>query len=528
MLRTITSFICLIILASSNISAQYSWSSCSNYGKIDYGKYWVRNNIWGSGSAGAGSQCTYANSEKSWKAEAQHTDPGSVGKVKGYPQCVRGWSVGDGFLIQNTGLPVQVSALTKAKGRWKISTPTSSNGYYLCLWDLYLHSSASPGTGTANINLQVFQYIRDYTGYYGSSTFTNLPQTTIGGNTFRYKEGSIPQAATERVLTMFLMPYASTSAPSVMGSQDATIDLKGIIDFWKNAGKIPSNYYLSSIQTGFEIIQGGSFVTQDYWTAIQNEPDGGGTVTPPPSGGGTTTIYGDALASDWADWSWSSTRDFNNTNQIKSGSKSLRVNYTSTYGGLVLRKGTGVSASNLTDIRFWVYANSARTLTFYTSSQDGSGNSPSISFTTTANAWKEIVITKAQLGNPSTIKKITFQAGNFTGDVIYDDIRYTTSGSARTEEPTVVYRSSTPSELEQTIEVKAYPNPATDNLYIDIDQVEGNAQVMLLDMSGRLVQISEVTGQSSVSIPVGHLARGLYFLRVVEKDKVKTIKIELN
>jgi hypothetical protein len=31
--------------------------------------------------------------------------------------------------------------------------------------------------------------------------------------------------------------------------------------------------YLTSIQAGWEIIQGGQFTTRDFWTAVQDEPD---------------------------------------------------------------------------------------------------------------------------------------------------------------------------------------------------------------------------------------------------------------
>jgi hypothetical protein len=35
-----------------------------------------------------------------------------------------------------------------------------------------------------------------------------------------------------------------------------------------------STDYLTSIQAGYEIVSGGSFRTDEFWTAVQDEPDG--------------------------------------------------------------------------------------------------------------------------------------------------------------------------------------------------------------------------------------------------------------
>src|SRR6185295_6814868 len=51
------------------------------------------------------------------------------------------------------------------------------------------------------------------------------------------------------------------------------------------------------------------------------------------------TLYGDALASDWASWSWSATVDFNGTSPVRVGTRAINVTYQA-WGGLSLRKGT--------------------------------------------------------------------------------------------------------------------------------------------------------------------------------------------
>ena len=66
------------------------------------------------------------------------------------------------------------------------------------------------------------------------------------------------------------------------------------------------------------------------------------------------TIYGDALASDWASWSWSATIDFNGASPVRVGARAINVTYQA-WGGLSLRKGTAQSTSGYTALKFWVH-----------------------------------------------------------------------------------------------------------------------------------------------------------------------------
>lgn len=135
-----------------------------------------------------------------------------------------------------------------------------------------------------------------------------------------------------------------------------------------------------------------------------------------------TDVYTDALASDWQNWSWGGNQNFVQTSPVKVGGRSLEVSYTDSYGGLSLRKGTAIDASLLKQLRFWIYATQVREFRFFTQSADATGNSTQVAFSTNANQWKEIVITKEQLGNPSQIKRLNFQIFGQTGTVFFDEI----------------------------------------------------------------------------------------------------------
>ena len=62
-----------------------------------------------------------------------------------------------------------------------------------------------------------------------------------------------------------------TSLPA-MRQAGATMDLKSAIDDLSSDGYISAtDDYLTSIQIGWEIIEGGTFRTNDFWTALQDE-----------------------------------------------------------------------------------------------------------------------------------------------------------------------------------------------------------------------------------------------------------------
>ncbi len=69
---------------------------------------------------------------------------------------------------------------------------------------------------------------------------------------------------------------------------------------------------------------------------------------------------------------------------------------------------------------------------------------------------------------------------------------------------------------EGEINVTVFPNPATDLISISLSQPSFKTEIQLFDLMGRQVY-SEVlkTNQSEFKINIGHLARGSYFLKIV-------------
>ncbi|MCU0490369.1 MAG: glycoside hydrolase family 5 protein [Chloroflexaceae bacterium] len=137
-----------------------------------------------------------------------------------------------------------------------------------------------------------------------------------------------------------------------------------------------------------------------------------------PSGGSDVTVYGDALASGWNDWSWSSTRNFASTERVQSGTASLKVTYNSGGGGLSLRATNGLSGYSA--VSFYVYGSGSNVaLNFYVQTTDTGGETSKKAFTAQANQWTFVRIPLSDIGNPATIKRLNFMSAS--GATVYFD-----------------------------------------------------------------------------------------------------------
>lgn len=256
--------------ASPSCSETGAWKTTEQYGQnaYDLGKgvsYSLRNNFWNQGANGAGQQTLWGTSSRCWGVHAKHTDAEPKGSVKGYPDIARGWTLGN----QNgaNGLAVQVSSLTKATLRWKMTAPTTGRAW--ALWDIYFHESKSASTGStlAPVNLMIQQRIVDTSGWMMQDS-GSWNKVNIGGIPFREKleTGSTVSSTRNRIQL-----YVNSANGNVLGKDDMLIDLKAIVDHYVDGGQIKSGDWLTSIQAGYEIVEGGDFTTNDFWTALNDE-----------------------------------------------------------------------------------------------------------------------------------------------------------------------------------------------------------------------------------------------------------------
>ncbi len=251
------------------------------------------------------------------------------------------------------------------------------------------------------------------------------------------------------------------------------------------------------------------------------------------SGGSITTlmVYDEALAADWADWSWSATNDFNNTSPVQSGTRSISTTYTAGWGGLSLRKGADVNTSAYPVLKFWVHGGSGanKSLVFFVQSTDGGPSSPSVAFTAVAGAWTEVTILMSQVGSPALVKRINFQnnSANAQSAIYFDNIRFESSGGA------LAWPSGGPTATEEvpvtSSSLQFFPNPSMGLGTLSFEASKpAEAMWVVTDLYGRRLRQGNVPvwpGKNVLPIDLSGLPAGVYLLYMEGTEAMAPVKI---
>jgi len=132
------------------------------------------------------------------------------------------------------------------------------------------------------------------------------------------------------------------------------------------------------------------------------------------------TIYEDALASGWDNWSWNTALSVD-TARKASGASSLAVAYTAPWAGLSFRAGAAVNTAGYSSIRFSIYGKpGSGKLAVSTQPTDGGAASTAFAFTPTANAWTVVDVPLSALGNPGQIARLNIQDQSNTVQPAYN------------------------------------------------------------------------------------------------------------
>ena len=120
-------------------------------------------------------------------------------------------------------------------------------------------------------------------------------------------------------------------------------------------------------------------------------------------------ISNGAIASPWADWSWSASHAVSSS-KTYNGAPSLAITYSAGWAGFSLDNATPVNTAGYTAIQFAVYgASGGGNLGLYTQATGSGAAGPEYTFTPTANVWKVITAPLSALGNPAQISRINIQ-----------------------------------------------------------------------------------------------------------------------
>ena len=114
------------------------------------------------------------------------------------------------------------------------------------------------------------------------------------------------------------------------------------------------------------------------------------------------SVFSDALAPGWEDWSWNTNVDFSAASLVHSGTDLISVGFSAAWAGLSLHAPTPISTGGYISIDFWAYGGAGGTqISFYSEASDSGGSSPLKDLTFPAGVWTHFTIPLSELGNPS-------------------------------------------------------------------------------------------------------------------------------
>jgi len=173
-------------------------------------------------------------------------------------------------------------------------------------------------------------------------------------------------------------------------------------------------------------------IFQSGWGPIYNWFDKVTSFTTS-TGGASIPLYEDALSPGWQNWSWGSTENFSDTSQKQQGSNSLKVSYTSAWGGLFLHNDTPVNTTGHTSLSFAIAGagSSGQNLQAYVYDSSGAQRTvknlaPYINGGIVSGTWKVVNIPFADLGATNAqITGIVIQdaSGNSGASVNIDSLQ---------------------------------------------------------------------------------------------------------
>jgi hypothetical protein len=138
-------------------------------------------------------------------------------------------------------------------------------------------------------------------------------------------------------------------------------------------------------------------------------------------------IYTDATQNGFQDWSYTATHDFNNTENVRQGTKAIKAiysdgnNHDNPYQGITFHNDAGVSTSGYTKIEFSIFGTTGTGGKKINVVVNGAYSSPQ-QVTIVQGEWTTFSVNLSSYGSPATLKEIVLQAAGWTGTLYIDHV----------------------------------------------------------------------------------------------------------
>ena len=224
-----------------------SGQTCTAFATITMGKYWINNNLWGQ-SSGTGSQCISSGSVNgntiSWSTNFNWANNPS--QVKSYASSVLGWHWG--WMLQNTGLPVQISANRNVNTSWQFQV--NASGTFNVAYDCWFHTFATPGSSdNPTDELMIWPYRAGGAGPAGSL----VTRVTIAGTQWDLYRGVVGS-------------WNVWSYIRVSNATSVSFNIRDFIGDMVSRG-MQSSKYLTSVEAGTEVFVGSGTINTTSYSA---------------------------------------------------------------------------------------------------------------------------------------------------------------------------------------------------------------------------------------------------------------------
>lgn len=153
------------------------------------------------------------------------------------------------------------------------------------------------------------------------------------------------------------------------------------------------------------------------------------------------TVYDEALASGWQNWSWDTTANFGATSPVHGGSKALAVTYNAGWAGLYLRS-LGALPTGYDTLRFWIHGGASGgqpiTVAFY---DQGSNGTNVGSVTPLAGQWLQVDVSLSGFGTSDQLWGIVLQNNSASAKPTFtvDDIQLIGQSGGGTPTPLALH-----------------------------------------------------------------------------------------
>lgn len=125
-----------------------------------------------------------------------------------------------------------------------------------------------------------------------------------------------------------------------------------------------------------------------------------------------------------------------------------------------------------------------------------------------------------------SLRKITFSGGNATVEKTDNstDI-YSLSGLRYLNFTDLTTGMLQPNVQLGHSSMRAYPNPVSDLLNIDLGGVKIEGIISIMTLGGKVIRTQIATGESTIILNISDLPQGAYLCRFVNGLEIKTVKI---